>query len=319
MPLISVVIPVFNGEKTINETIQSVLKQTLSDLEIIVIDDGSQDRTLEIVQSIQDGRIQVFSYPNAGVSPSRNRGFSHAGAEFISFLDADDLWLPDKLESQFRALQENPQAAIAYSWTDYIDESGQWLHPSDRITVQGEAYERILLGNFLESGSNALIRREAFTKVGGFDESLVGPEEWDLFIRIAAAGYHFVAVEKAQILYRVSATSISANFSRQEAQCLKVIDRAFSVAPESLLYLKSRSIANLYQYLTFKHLEGSPVREDALSAARCFWQAVRNDPTLLQRRSRLMAIVFLKIVAGIILPPAQARILLERIKKIFAS
>lgn len=318
MPLISVIIPVYNGEKTINETIQSVLKQTLSDLEIIVIDDGSQDRTLEIVKSIQDRRIQAFSYRNAGVSSSRNRGFYHARAEFISFLDADDLWLPDKLESQFKALQENPQAALAYSWTDYIDESGQWLHPGDRITVKGEAYERILLGNFLESGSNALIRREAFSRVRGFDESLVGPEEWDLFIRIAAAGDLFVAVEKAQILYRVSASSISANFSRQEEQCLKVINRAFSTAPESLLYLKSRSIANLYQYLMFKHLEGSVVRKKALSAARCYWQAVRNEPALLRRRSRLMAIVFLKIVAGIIFPPAQARILLKRIKKIFA-
>ncbi|NER34466.1 MAG: glycosyltransferase [Oscillatoria sp. SIO1A7] len=318
MPLISVIIPVYNGEKTINETIQSVLKQTLSDLEIIVIDDGSQDGTLEIVKGIQDERIKVFSYPNAGLSSSRNRGFSHAVGEFISFLDADDLWLPDKLESQFRALQENPQAALAYSWTDYIDESGQWLHPGDRITVKGEAYELILLGNFLESGSNALLRREAFTKAGVFDESLVAGEDWDLFIRIAAVGYKFVATEKAQIWYRMTDTSMSSNFSRQEAECLKVINQAFSLAPESLLYLKSRSIANLYQYLMFRTLKGSLSREKNLLAARYFWQAVRNDPALLRRRSRLMAIVFLKIAAGIIFPPAQARILLERIKKIFA-
>jgi glycosyltransferase involved in cell wall biosynthesis len=91
MPLISVVIPVYNGEKTILETIESVLNQSFTDFEIIVINDGSQDATLEIVSSIKDPRLKVFSYPNAGQAIARNRGVSHAVGEFVSFLDADDL------------------------------------------------------------------------------------------------------------------------------------------------------------------------------------------------------------------------------------
>src|SRR4028119_812278 len=112
MSLISVIIPVYNGEKTIQETIESVLNQTFTDFELIVINDGSQDATLEIVERIQDSRLKVLSYPNAGQAASRNRGLSHASGEYISFIDADDLWTPDKLEAQLRALQDNPQAAV---------------------------------------------------------------------------------------------------------------------------------------------------------------------------------------------------------------
>jgi glycosyltransferase involved in cell wall biosynthesis len=137
MPLISVIIPAYNAQKTIRETIESVLNQTFKDFEIIVIDDGSQDSTVEIVSAFSDPRLRLFSYPNAGVSATRNRGLAQANSEFISFLDADDLWTPDKLEAQLRALEANPQAAVAYSWTDYIDESSQFLHPGNHPTATG--------------------------------------------------------------------------------------------------------------------------------------------------------------------------------------
>src|SRR5919199_14579 len=154
MPLISVIIPVFNGEKTIQKTIESVLTQTVTDFELLVINDGSQDGTLEIVERIQDVRIKVFSYPNAGPSTSRNRGISHATSEYISFIDADDLWTPDKLEAQLKALQENPKAAVAYSWTDYIDESSQLLKRGGYMTVNGDVYPQLLLIDFIANGSN---------------------------------------------------------------------------------------------------------------------------------------------------------------------
>src|SRR5919202_991349 len=144
MRLISVIIPVYNGEKTIQETIESVLKQTFSNFELIVIDDGSQDSTLQIVSTIQDTRLKIFSYSNAGVSTSRNRGLSHATGEFISFIDADDLWTLDKLESQLKALQENPNAAVAYSWTNWIDRSNQLLGRGSYLPEQGDVFAKLL-------------------------------------------------------------------------------------------------------------------------------------------------------------------------------
>src|SRR5919199_6245537 len=207
MPLISVIIPAYNAEKTIKQTIESVLNQTFSDFEIIVINDGSEDSTLDIVSSIPDPRIQVFSYPNAGPQKSRNRGWGNASGEYVSFLDADDLWTPDKLEAQLKALQENQKAAVAYSWTDYIDESSQLLKRGGYMTVNGDVFPQLLLIDFIANGSNPLIRRQALIEVGGFDESLTAAEDWDMWLRLAAR-YHFVAVPAPQILYRISMNSM---------------------------------------------------------------------------------------------------------------
>jgi len=304
MPTISVVIPVYNGETTIRETIESVLNQTFQDFELIIINDGSQDATLEIVDHFQDPRIKVFSYQNAGLAASRNRGISHTKSEFISFIDADDLWTADKLEAQLRALQENPTAAVAYSWTDYINESSQFLRPGGHISANGDVYAKLLVVDFLENGSNPLIRRQALIEVGGFDESLNAGEDWDILLRLAAR-YHFVAVPSPQILYRLSTNSMSANVVRQEAACLQVLKRAYKQAPESLQHLKRDSFANLYKYLTFKVLEGSANQKRGITAVRFLWQAVVNDLDMLKKKITWK--VLFKAGIWALLPPQQAQ------------
>lgn len=310
MPHISVIIPVYNGEKTIKETIESVLNQSFSDFELIVINDGSHDTTLEIVSSIQDYRLKVFSYPNAGASASRNRGFSHAVGEFVAFLDADDLWTADKLQAQFNALQDNPEAAVAYSWTDYIDESGKFLRPGGHISVSGNIYKNLLLVDLLENGSNPLIRREAITAVGGFDESLPAGQDWDLYLRLAAR-YHFVCVPASQILYRISTNSISSNVFRMESACLQLIERTFNQAPESLQYLKTYSLANIYKYLTYKALEEPSERRKSLAAIRFLWLAIINDRVFIQHKLLILQL-FIKILTVTLLPSRQAHFLLNK-------
>jgi glycosyltransferase involved in cell wall biosynthesis len=298
MPLISVIVPVYNGEKTIRETLNSLFKQTFTDFEVLVINDGSQDATLEIVSSIKDPRLKVFSYLNAGPSASRNRGVALASGEYISFLDADDLWTPDKLEAQLKALQAHPEAALAYSWTDFINESNQFLRRGSYINVTGDVYKQLLLTNFLENGSNALIRQHALAEVGEFDESMTHGEDWDMWLRLAAH-YPFVAVPSPQILYRVYATSSSANVSKLEAGSLSVMERVFSQFP-TLEYLKPICLANLYTYLTFKTLQGFPVRPKCLIAARFFWNAIKHNPSLLQKQVIWPAL--LKIAIAVFLP-----------------
>lgn len=311
MCTISVIIPVYNGEKTIRETIESVLNQTFKDLELLIINDGSTDSTLEVISSCKDSRIKVFSYPNAGVSPSRNSGIFHAVGEYISFMDADDLWTPDKLEFQLKALQENPQAAVAYSWTQCIDESGQFSRRGSHISCAGDVYAKLLLIDFIESGSNPLIRKSALTEVGGFDESLTHSEDRDLWLRLAAR-YHFVAVPSPQILYRVSRSSASANVLRMEEGCLKFVEKAFTQAPKSLQYLQKHSVANIYKGLTFKVLEGVPGRQQGITAARLLWLTVGYDLRLV--RSRVIWKALFKIAVMLLLPPQQAQILLTKVK-----
>jgi glycosyltransferase involved in cell wall biosynthesis len=313
MPLISVIIPVYNGEKTLKETIESVLHQTFSDFELIVINDGSQDSTLDILSKISDPRLRVFSYSNAGLAATRNRGFAHSSGEFIAFLDADDLWTADKLERQLAALQANPEAAVAYSWTDYIDESNKFLRRGSHLTWNGDVYQKLLVINFLENGSNPLIRREALTEVGGFYEAINTAADWDMWLRLAAH-YHFVAVPSPQILYRQPVNSMSSNVYRQEAEGLQVIERAFHQAPASLQYLKPYSLANLYKYLIHKALEGDLSRPKSLLAAKFLWHAIQNDPSGI--RMQVIGKVLLKIAAVALLPPQQSQELLARFKKI---
>lgn len=313
MPLISVIIPAYNSENTISETVESVLKQTFADFELIVINDGSTDNTLEVLSSIQDPRLKVFSYPNAGSNPSRNRGFAQSSGEYIAFLDADDLWTADKLEAQLKALQDNPQAAVAYSWCDRINESSQLVRKGGYFTAHGDIYPQLLLTDILENGSNPLIRREALTHVGGFDESLPAGQDWDLYLRLAAH-YHFVNVQRPQILYRISTNSLSSNVAKLESGCLQVITTAFNQAPESLQYLKRDSLANLYKYLTYKSLLGIPDRSKSFFTAKLILLAINYDYSLLRRRILWKAL--LKVGLSTILPHKQAQNVITKMKNL---
>ncbi len=302
-PLISVIIPTFNNEKTISETIETVLSQTFSDFELIIINDGSSDSTLDVVNSINDPRIEVYSYPNSGVSASRNRGIARARGEFIAFLDADDLWTKDKLKVQLKALQNNPQAGVAYSWVDSIDENNNYLRMSSCCTAKGDVYEILLRGNFLVSGSNPMIRSQAIKEVGGFDSSLTHAEDWDLYLKLAAR-YHFVVIPVPQVLYRISTNSASTNVYKTEAGALQVIKQAFSQAPTNLQPIKMESVGNLYKHLIYKVLEESTGRQKGFKAAKLFWRYLKNDPAS-HRLMRLKLSLLSKIIPTIFLPSYQ--------------
>ncbi|HLO87539.1 MAG TPA: glycosyltransferase [Nostocaceae cyanobacterium] len=276
LPKISVIIPAFNCESTIKRTIESVLNQTFTDWELIIINDGSTDATLDIISAFSDSRLKVFSFDNAGGNVSRNRGLKLAMGEFVSFLDGDDMWTSDKLLSQLKALQNNPQAAVAYSWTDYIDENDKIVISGGRLVANGNVYERLLLTNFLENGSNPLIRKEAIIELGGFDENLSAAQDWDMWLRLAAK-FEFVNVPSAQILYRISANSVSSNLVRQERACLQVLEKAYQQKPSALRDNWHLSLANLYKYLTCKALQQPFNRQKGLTAGRFLYNYFLND------------------------------------------
>jgi glycosyltransferase involved in cell wall biosynthesis len=244
MPLISVIIPAYNAETTILETIQSVRQQTFSDLEIIVVDDASTDGTLSKVRAIRDDRLKILTRPHQGLSASRNRGIEHATGEFLSFLDADDLWTPDKLEMQLKTLQPRPQAGIAYSWTAFIDQHGRFLFAKERLYFEGNVYAPLLRSCFIASGSNVLIRRSCIDSVGLFDTSLRAAEDWEYWLR-AAARWHFAVVPRYQILYRFSSGSMSSDVETIEKASLIVLDRALKSAPADIRNRKNEYLANL--------------------------------------------------------------------------
>ncbi|MEO1433079.1 MAG: glycosyltransferase [Cyanobacteria bacterium J06633_8] len=314
-PLISVIIPVYNGEKTIRETIESVLHQTYKNLELIIINDGSWDLTLNIISRIKDSRIKVFSYHNAGVCMSRNRGIERAQGQFLSFLDADDIWTPDKLEAQLKALEANPQASVAYSWVDYIDEYGEFVRHGNHITINGDAYEKLLIQNVLENGSNPLIRRQALINTGHFNDSLTLVEDWDMWLRLAKE-YDFVTVTRPQVLYRASFRSEFTNILKMEKACLKFIKQAYSRAPKSLQHLKIKSLATLYHYLTFKVLESPSGQKNGAIAIRFLANFIWNDLSVIIQW-RTMSKALFKICMVFLLPPQRYQLLKIKLKIFF--
>ena len=288
MPSISVIIAAYNAQDTIVETVESVLNQTFTDLEILVIDDGSKDSTGDRLCSLDDPRLKLISYENGGVALARNRGIANARGEYISFLDHDDLWTPDKLEDQLAALQKNPDAGVAYSWTIgmFSDENPVRYKKLDKVFFEGDIYDKILISNFVGSGSNILVRKEAVESVGGFDATPVSNEDWDFYIRLAAK-WHFVLVPKYQILYRQLNSSMSSNILRLEEGGLVLVKKAYRDAPKELQHLKKRFLYNQYIYYTNLYIENYLNSNETISrfslkdAYRSLFKAIFSLPLAL--------------------------------------
>ena len=298
MPTISVIVPAYNVEKTLLETIESIRQQTFTDFELIVINDGSTDRTLEILNAIDDSRLKVFSYENAGLSTARNRGISHATGEFITFIDADDLWTPDKLELQLAALRQNPDAGIAYSWTSFMDETGKYFFPDKPIYFEGDVLPQMLARNFIASGSNVMARREAIESVGMFDPQISPCADWDYYLRLAMS-YCFTVVPKHQVFYRQSSSSMSTKIDFMEQCTLSMLTRAFQTAPPELQHLKGKSFSRLYQYLGKTELANATDISQVRRSTQKLLKAIRLNPLTvfsLDTQRYLLKLVLMKLL-----------------------
>lgn len=316
MPLISVIVPAYNAEKTILETIQSIQKQTFSDFELIVINDGSTDKTLDLLSTIKDPRLKVFSYENGGLPVARNRGISRATGEYITFVDADDLWTPDKLELQLAALQQHPEAGVAYSWTAFIDEEGKYLYAWPPTFYEGNVYPQMLTSNFIANGSNILVRRQFVELAGEFDPILKSVEDWDYYIRLAAL-CSFVAVPKYQILYRRSSQSMTSKVDVMEKYNLIVIERAFQAAPPELQFLKNPTLSNTYLFLTQLCLAHVLDKEGVKKAVQKIQRAIQLNPKIVLKSNTLR--LMLKVGLLRFLPYKAGLSLTEFLGKLFSA
>jgi glycosyltransferase involved in cell wall biosynthesis len=287
MPKISVIIPAYNAELTIRETIESVQKQTLSDWELIVVNDGSSDRTLEVVKSINDERLKIFDYQQAGVSIARNRGMSQATGEYIAFLDADDLWTVDKLELQLEALRKNPEAGVAYSWTSLIDEQGKLLYPGNRIFYEGDVYGELLLTNFLISASNPLISKQAIASIDGFDSNIRLGEDWEFYLRLAAK-WQFIVVPRFQLFYRQYSNSTSySKVEEMNNMGIIMLETAFAIAPPKFKNLRNKSLSLFHIYCAEKSLKYINQGNYIHQAGEYIWEAIVLHPPILVGKDTL--------------------------------
>jgi glycosyltransferase involved in cell wall biosynthesis len=200
-PLVSVIIPTYNRAHLITEAVESVLAQTYQNFELIVVDDGSTDNTGQVLRSF-GSKIQLISQNNLGVAEARNIGIKTARGVYIAFLDADDLWLPDKLSSQIGFLDQNPNIEIVYCDVYLADERGRIFscihaHHTDHI------FPYLLQKNIVVgSASSVMLRRTCFEKTGLFDPMLDALEDWDMWLRLAAC-FRFGLVPRPLVEIRV--------------------------------------------------------------------------------------------------------------------
>ncbi len=191
MPKVSVIIPTYNRAHFIAEAIQSVLDQTFTDFEIIVVDDGSTDNTKNVVDGFKDPRIKYIYQENRGVANARNTSIKASSGEHIAFLDSDDMWLPENLELKVKLLDACPDAALVSS--DYYifdSDTGATLRrfwdnrPYRYLLELAEGTRQPVAFATLLTPTVALVRRHVFDEVGYFDESLQGSDDWDMWLRI---------------------------------------------------------------------------------------------------------------------------------------
>lgn len=254
MPKVSVVIPTYNYAHFLREAIESVLAQTFRDFEVIVVDDGSTDNTPEVVAQFGD-RVQYIRQANQGPNAARNTGVLAARGEFIALLDADDLWLPDKLSRQVALADTRPEAGLIYSGMLLFDsESGAVIgyHPLARCR-EGWVLRDLYMYHFVPSPT-PLIRREVFEQVGIFDETAIGPDDWDLLMRIAAH-YQFAFVPDFLAMYRVHASVAgSKSIETYAAEMLDFFERMADQYPVELADLRQRRLALFMQRIGWRYI-----------------------------------------------------------------
>jgi len=235
----------YNSALTIGDAIESVRCQTRSDWELIVVDDGSGDGTADVAEAFADPRVRVVrTAGNRGPAAARNRGISLAQAPLVCTLDSDDLWLPQYLETMARTLDSNPTAAVACTDAWVLDQaSGRvrkksamaFLDPPDPLPDDTDTFlAELLQRNFVYNSVAA--RRESLQAVGGYDERLWIGEDWELWLRLAAAGFRFVRVPQLLAVYRQRADSLMTSHPERliEAKCevYRVVAEDWDASPE---------------------------------------------------------------------------------------
>jgi glycosyltransferase involved in cell wall biosynthesis len=261
-PLVSVILPVYNGAAFLGLALESALSQTYRHLEIIAIDDGSTDGTPAILElfALRDSRIRVLTQANGGVARARNRGIAEARGNFIAPLDADDLWEPTKIDRQMqRMIAARNETGFVYSWWVWIDANGTVLDRSPRWMFEGYTFESLLQINFTGNASVPLFRRHCVEEAGGYNEQLAatgagGCEDWELVLRVAER-YEAAVVPEILLGYRRLPGSMSTACDTMWRSQQRVVQAMRELRPDLNALVQRRAAHQFAMYL----------------AGLCFW------------------------------------------------
>jgi glycosyltransferase involved in cell wall biosynthesis len=264
-PLVSVVIPAYNGERFLQQTLASAVAQTYSPIEVVVVDDGSTDQTVSIVEAAatRSDRIRLFRRANAGVAATRNFGISQAQGSLIAPLDADDLWHPEKIARQVEVMRSSPaEVGLVYCWVIDIDED-DFVIPSVKSlgrehAFQGRVTKELATGCFIHTSSAPLIKRSCIDAVGGYDAELRphGADDWKLYFLLSEI-CEFAVVRKYLVGYRQPRGSLSRSFAAMGQSMENVAHWIFERRPDLAEHHRYRTMYGIHAFLAQRALDNS--------------------------------------------------------------
>ncbi|MEE2730641.1 MAG: glycosyltransferase [Pseudomonadota bacterium] len=243
-PIFSVVIPVYNVERYIEECIQSVLNQTYHNFEIICVDDGSPDGSIERVQRFNDPRIRIVRQKNRGLAAARNTGINASRGLYIALLDSDDAWHPTKLAQHFKHLSSNPRLGVSYSASLFMDDHSKSMGLGQFPKLTHIDAADIFCRNPVGNGSAAVLRKSMLLAVARpaqadpqrieyFDETMRQSEDVEFWLRLAlTTDYQFEGIGQALTYYRVNASGLSANLDKQYQAWLYSVNKNRALNPD---------------------------------------------------------------------------------------
>ncbi len=285
MPKVSVIIPTFNRAQFIRRTIDSVLNQTYRDYEIIIIDDGSTDNTKEVVESYGD-KVRYYRQANNGVATARNTGIAKADGEYIAFLDSDDIFLTENLETKISFFESHPNEYWVYSDWQYVDEKGNLLqHGSQKYNyshrqLNGSIFNELIYHRNFISPCTVVLKKSVFDKIGCFDPQIPSQEEYDLWLRISLK-YPANYLDQSLVYAMIHKDSLSGDFRKWAKGNEQIVDKLKDIIPDDFPHKKNllnRMHADKYTFLGRDNAE----KHNYSEALIYYFKSIRKLP--LQKR-----------------------------------
>lgn len=312
MPKVSVIIPLYNTERYIPETIASVLCQSFSDFEVIIVDDGSIDRGPELAMTTGDSRVRVTKQANRGLAGARNTGIRESKGQYLAFLDADDLWCPEKLRRHVQHLDNDSKLGVSFSTSALIDEDSNSIGMVQRPRSKALNAAHIFCRNPVGNGSAPVVRRELlndmvfYDETRGyqcwFDEDFRQSEDIEFWTRIAVTTtWEFGCIDAPLTLYRISSSGLSANTDAQFQSWLRFRKKLAILAPEFVETFGDVAEAYQWRYLARRALKSGKGRLALALGLR----SLRVSPQVFLEEPVRTTATILASASSLILSPTQ--------------
>lgn len=296
MPAASIIVPAFNVARTIGATMDALLAQTFDDFEIIVVDDGSRDTTADILERyVSNPKVTIIMQRNRGLAGARNTRINAAMGEFVGFCDADDLWLPEKLQQHVCHLRSKPDVGISFCGSELIDDNGAPLGMFQRPRLKGLTATHIFKRNPIGNGSAPVIRKQVFAAIAYsprseglrdwyFDETFRQSEDIECWLRIAlTTDWKFEGIPGYLTQYRINAGGLSAATDDQLAAWERMVGKLTPLCPDFFAWEGPAARAYQLRYLARRAISDKDttramalLRASVRQSWRPFWEEPRK-------------------------------------------